>query len=146
MKKIAVVHGPNLNLVGSREPEIYGNKNFASINQDICQKASRLGVEVEIFQSNHEGELVDFIQKISSECDGILINPAGLTHYSIVLRDVLIASRLPVVEIHLSNIYQREEFRHRSVISSIAVGQITGLGPDGYLYGLEALHNISRRS
>lgn len=140
MKKIAIIHGPNLNLLGSREPEVYGNRDFASLNEDLEKKAGQLGVEVAIFQSNHEGELVDYIQEIAADFDGLVINPGGLTHYSIVLRDALAASRLPVVEVHISNIYQREEFRHRSVIAPIAVGQISGLGPAGYLFALEAVY------
>ncbi len=144
--KIAVIHGPNLNLLGMREPDVYGNKDFQTINQEIEKKAEEQDLEVDIFQSNHEGELVDFIQELSSgETKGIIINPGGLTHYSIVLRDVLAASRLPVIEVHISNIYKRESFRHKSVIASVAVGQISGLGPEGYLYALEAITGIIKR-
>ena len=145
MKKIAVIHGPNLNLLGSREPEVYGNRNFDSLNEDLEKKAEQLGVKIDIFQSNHEGRLVDYIQEMSSEVDGLVINPGGLTHYSISLRDALAASRLPVVEVHVSNIYQREEFRHQSVIAPIAVGQVSGLGPDGYLFALEAVYRIIKK-
>ncbi len=134
-----------MNLLGSREPEVYGNKTFANINQSLEKKAEKLKIEVTIFQSNHEGELVDFIQEKAAVLDGIVINPAGLTHYSIVLRDALVASRLPVVEIHISNIYQREDFRHKSVIAPVAVGQISGLGATGYLYALEAICQIIKR-
>lgn len=143
--KIAVIHGPNLNLLGTREPEVYGKKGIEKINSEIKSKAEDLEIEIEIFQSNHEGEIVDFIQDGYDEFAGIVINPAGLTHYSIVLRDALVAVRLPVVEIHISNIYQREEFRHKSVIAPIAVGQISGLGPQGYLYALEAMVNLIKK-
>ncbi|MDI3546754.1 MAG: 3-dehydroquinate dehydratase [Halanaerobiales bacterium] len=145
MIKIAVIHGPNLNLLGVREPEVYGTKNLEDINKEILKKAAHLQAEVEIFQSNHEGEIVDFIQQGYNKFKGIIINPAGLTHYSIVLRDALVAIQLPVIEVHISNIYQREDFRHRSVIASVAVGQISGLGPDGYLYALEAMLKIIKK-
>lgn len=145
MIKIAVIHGPNLNLLGVREPEVYGTKNLENINKEILKKAAHLQAEVEIFQSNHEGEIVDFIQQGYNKFKGIIINPAGLTHYSIVLRDALVAIQLPVIEVHISNIYQREDFRHRSVIAPVAVGQISGLGPDGYLYALEAMLKIIKK-
>ncbi|MFW6381115.1 MAG: type II 3-dehydroquinate dehydratase [Bacillota bacterium] len=147
MNKLAVIHGPNLNLLGTREPEVYGVKALDKINQDIRQKARELEIEVLIYQNNHEGELVDFIQEKMNEVAGIVINPAALTHYSIALRDALAATRLPVVEVHLSNIYKREEFRHKSVIAPVAIGQISGLGDRGYLYALEALvDNIKKGS
>ncbi|MFW5986075.1 MAG: type II 3-dehydroquinate dehydratase [Halanaerobiales bacterium] len=142
MPKIAIIHGPNLNLLGTREPEVYGRETLADINKIIDNKAEEINLEVTIYQSNHEGEIVDFIQSGRDEFKGIIINPAGLTHYSIVLRDALIATKLPVIEVHLSNIYKREEFRHRSVVSDIAVGQITGLGYDGYLFALEKMKSI----
>ena len=145
MKNIAVIHGPNLNLLGQREPEVYGKDTISDINQRINQKADKLNVKVNIFQSNHEGEIVDFIQKNYDKCDGIVINPGGLTHYSIVLRDALVAVQIPVLEVHISNIYKREEFRHKSVIAPIAEGQITGLGVQGYSLALEALINIIKR-
>lgn len=143
--KIAVIHGPNLNLLGMREPEVYGTQNLDRINQELEKKAAGLKIGVECFQSNHEGEIVDFIQQGYNKFDGIIINPAGLTHYSIVLRDVLVAVQLPVIEVHISNIYRREEFRHKSVITPIAVGQICGLGSEGYLYALEAVVNILKK-
>ncbi len=145
MIKIAVIHGPNLNFLGLREPEVYGQKNLDQINQQIEEKASNLKVEVEIFQSNYEGEIVEFIQQGYSEHRGIIINPAGLTHYSIVIRDALAAVQLPIIEVHISNIYQREDFRHKSVIAPIASGQISGLGPGGYLYALDAITKIIKR-
>ncbi|MFP4661878.1 MAG: type II 3-dehydroquinate dehydratase [Halanaerobiales bacterium] len=145
MRTIAVIHGPNLNMLGTREPEVYGSINLEQVNKNIRRQAEKLNINVEIFQSNHEGEIVDFIQDGYNKYKGIVINPGGLTHYSIVLRDALMAVKLPVVEVHVSNIYHREEFRHKSVIASIAVGQISGLGTDGYLYALEAILNIIKQ-
>lgn len=142
MIEIAVIHGPNLNMLGTREPEIYGSRNLDKLNKEIVKYAEKLKIGVIIFQSNHEGEIVDFIHNGINKFKGIVINPGGLTHYSIVLRDALVAVNLPVIEVHISNIYQREEFRHRSVISPVAVGQISGLGTDGYFYGLDAVTNI----
>ncbi|MFP4017388.1 MAG: type II 3-dehydroquinate dehydratase [Halanaerobiales bacterium] len=142
MRTIAVIHGPNLNMLGTREPEVYGSINLEQVNKNIRKHAENLNINVEIFQSNHEGEIVDFIQDGYNKYRGIVINPGGLTHYSIVLRDALVAVKVPIVEVHISNIYQREEFRHKSVIAPIAVGQISGLGTDGYLYALEATLNI----
>lgn len=139
---IAVVHGPNLNLLGSREPDVYGVKTLPEINELIEEKADELGLEVSILQSNHEGEIIDFLQEGINEFTGIIINAGAFTHYSIALHDVLRALRIPVVEVHLSNIYQREEFRHHSVIAPVAVGQISGLGYRGYLFALEALKDI----
>ncbi|MFW6029711.1 MAG: type II 3-dehydroquinate dehydratase [Halanaerobiales bacterium] len=145
MKKIAVVHGPNLNMLGTREPEVYGMMNLEQLNKSLKEKAKDLYIELDIFQSNHEGELIDFIQKGINVYKGIVINPAALTHYSIALRDALAAVKLPVVEVHISNVYQREEFRHHSVIAPVAVGQICGLGTDGYLYALEAILKIIKK-
>jgi len=141
-KKVAVIHGPNLNFLGKREPEVYGRKTLEEINDDIRQKASELNIEVITFQSNHEGEIVDFIQDGYDKYSGIVINPGGLTHYSIVLRDALVSVELPVIEVHLSNIFNREEFRSVSVITPVAVGQICGLGANGYLYALEEISKI----
>ncbi len=143
--KVAVIHGPNLNFLGKREPDIYGQKTLDEINQEIKLKSSSLNIEVVTFQSNHEGEIVDFIQDGYDKYDGIVINPGGLTHYSIVLRDALVSVDLPVIEVHISNIFNREEFRNVSVITSIAVGQICGLGPNGYLYAVEEMSKIVSR-
>ncbi len=138
-RRIFVVHGPNLNLLGEREPEIYGTTSLEDINADLASLAKESGAEVEFFQSNHEGALVDRIQEAPSFADGILINPGGLTHTSVTLRDALAATKLPVVEVHLSNIFAREEFREHSFVSGIAVGVIAGLGPSSYHLGLQAL-------
>ena len=137
--KILVINGPNLNMLGRREASYYGVKTLSDIEEAIKGKADGLSVEVEFFQSNHEGAIVDFLQDSASDASGVIINAGALTHYGISMRDALVDSRLPIVEIHLSNIHAREEFRHHSVIASIAVGQIAGLGWRGYIFALEYL-------
>jgi len=137
--KILVLNGPNLNLLGTREPGIYGKATLAEINAALAALASELGVEIESYQSNSEGALIDKIHSAVGTCRGILINPAGYTNFSISIRDAIASVALPTVEIHLSNIHSREEFRHKSMIASVAVGQITGFGMDSYLLGLRAL-------
>jgi len=137
--KILVLHGPNLNLLGEREPEIYGRTTLAEIDRKLGELASARGASVDSFQSNHEGALIDRIQAARRTHQAIIVNPGGLTHSSVALRDALAATGLPVVEVHLSNIYAREEFRHRSYVSGIALGQISGLGAKGYELALEAL-------
>lgn len=139
--KILVLHGPNLNLLGTREPTIYGNITLNQINGAISALALEMGIEVNIVQSNSEGALIERIHSAIGSYDGILINPAAYTHTSIAIRDALSASALPVVEVHLSNIHSREEFRSRSFIAPIAVGQISGFGPDSYQLGLRAIFN-----
>ena len=138
--KIKVIHGPNLNLFGLREPEKYGTKTLEQINDDIRALANELGVsQIEFFQSNIEGELVDSIQQTRNKFDGILINPAAYGHTSIAMRDALLGVSIPFVEVHASNIYQREEYRHKTYLSDIAIGVITGFHADSYLLGLRAL-------
>lgn len=139
-----ILHGPNLNLLGSREKSIYGSTTLAEIDRALERRGNELGVAVQSFQSNHEGVLVDKIQQAAGFSDGILINPGALTHYSYALRDALAAVGLPLVEVHLSNIFAREAFRAYSVISPLAAGVICGFGPHGYLLGLEALVKIIR--
>jgi 3-dehydroquinate dehydratase-2 len=137
--RILVLHGPNLNLLGQREPGIYGTLTMAEINLSLGNLAAELGCTTTFFQSNSEGDLIDSIQAASGECDGILINPAAYTHTSIALRDALAAVGLPFVEVHLSNVYRREEFRHVSLTAPLAIGQICGFGCESYLLGLRAL-------
>lgn len=139
--KILVIHGPNLNLLGDREPEKYGTSTMEDINAAIGRSAKELAVEVEFFQSNCEGSLVSKIQEAKKNFDGILINPAAYTHTSIALRDAVMAVTKPCVEVHLSNIYSRESFRHHSFIAPVCVGQISGFGLDSYILGLKALVN-----
>lgn len=137
-KRILVLNGPNLNLLGTRQPEIYGKLTLAEINQKVRALAKDLGVEVEIRQSNHEGELVTWIQDAPKKFGAIVINPAAYTHSSIAMRDALTAVGIPTVEIHLSNIYKRETFRRHSYIAEAAVGQIAGFGVESYLLGIRA--------
>ncbi|MCH9038292.1 MAG: type II 3-dehydroquinate dehydratase [Chloroflexi bacterium] len=137
--KILVVNGPNLNMLGKREASHYGVKTLAGIEELVSDKARDLNVDVEFFQSNHEGAIVDYLQQAAPDASGIIINAGALTHYGISMRDALTDSRLPIVEIHLSNIHAREDFRRHSVIADIAMGQIAGLGWQGYVFALEYL-------
>ena len=138
-RRVLVVQGPNLNLLGTREPAIYGTTTLDEIHAELAAAAKASGAELEFFQSNHEGALIDRIQDAPAWADGILINPGGLGHTSVSLRDALAATGLPVVEVHLSNIFAREEFRRHSTVSAVAVGVVSGLGPIGYRLALEAL-------
>ncbi|MBF0261440.1 MAG: type II 3-dehydroquinate dehydratase [Magnetococcales bacterium] len=137
-KRFLVLNGPNLNMLGLREPGIYGALTLADIERACRGKAASLGVEIEFYQSNHEGELVTRIQAALGVVDWIIINPAAYTHTSVAIRDALLAVNVPVIEVHLSNIHRREPFRHHSYVSDIAEGVIAGLGADGYLFALEA--------
>jgi 3-dehydroquinate dehydratase II len=139
--KILVLHGPNLNLLGTREPTIYGRLTINEINGAISALAHELAIEVSIVQSNSESALIDKIHSAIGSYDGILINPAAYTHTSIAIRDAISAAALPTVEVHLSNIHSREEFRCKSYVAPIAVGQISGFGLDSYLLGLRAIFN-----
>jgi len=137
--RIWVVHGPNLNLLGTREPEIYGAITLAELDRRIQTAAKEAGVEVECFQSNHEGEIAERLHAARDRAHGLLLNPAGLTHTSVVLRDALLATGLPAVEVHLSNVHAREDFRHRSLVADVVVGRVLGFGPASYLLGLQGL-------
>jgi 3-dehydroquinate dehydratase-2 len=134
---ILVLNGPNLNLLGTREPATYGHETLADISRLCADSAAECGLEIEFRQTNHEGELLDWIHKARGRCAGILINPAAWTHTSVAIRDALVASELPVLEVHLSNVHKREAFRHHSFVSPIAVGVICGLGSQGYRLGLQ---------
>jgi len=142
---ILVIHGPNLNLLGKRQPEIYGTQTLENINQDLIQIAQKQGVTLRVFQSNQEGEIVSKIGDNIDWANGILINPAAYTHTSIAIRDALSAINLPVIEIHLSNIYEREDFRHHSYVSPIAVGVISGFGNYSYELALNAMINTLKK-
>ena len=140
--KIRVLHGPNLNLLGSRETDVYGSVTLAEIDAEIARHAQTLGVNVEISQYNSEGELVEAIQQAGVSADAIVINPGAYTHYSIAIRDAVAAVKIPAVEVHLSNIHAREKFRQESVIAPVCVGQISGFGPQSYLLGLDAAKRV----
>ncbi len=143
--KILIIHGPNLNLLEKRDKSIYGGESLDEINRLIKNKAIELDMEVEIFQSNHEGQIVDKIQEIMDSCyGGLIINPAGFTHYSVVIRDAIEILKIPVIEVHLSNIYGREDFRKESVLAPVCTGQISGLGSISYLIAMDALKLLNK--
>lgn len=143
MKKILIIHGPNLNLLGRRETDIYGKVSLDEINKSLKEEAAGLNLSIEIFQSNHEGEIVQKIQEAKpAGFNAILINPAAYTHTSVAIRDAVSAIEIPVVEVHLSNIYAREEFRHTSLIAPVAAGQISGFGANSYRLGLKAAASL----
>lgn len=137
--RIGVIHGPNLRLLGRREPEVYGSDTLDDVNRAVSTLGTELGVEVEAFQSNHEGEILDFIEEASARVDGFLVNPGALTHTSVALRDALLGVERPFVEVHLSNTAAREPFRRHSYLADVAVGAVYGFGVDSYLLGLRAL-------
>ena len=142
MKKMLVLLGPNLNMVGVRERDIYGTESASDVNAQIILKAKERGLECEIYQSNWEGALIDKIQESVGNFDGIILNAGALTHYSIALRDAIASVPVPCVEVHMSNIYAREEYRRRSVIAEVCVGQISGFGKNGYFLAMDALLNL----
>ena len=143
MKKILVMLGPNLNMVGTREKNIYGEENADTINQDIKSFAENAGFECDIFQSNHEGDLIDKIHSTLGVYGGVVLNAGALTHYSYALRDAIASvTAVPFIEVHMSNVHKREEFRHKSVISAVCVGVICGFGKDSYRLGIEALKGL----
>ncbi|MGN0480022.1 MAG: type II 3-dehydroquinate dehydratase [Lachnospiraceae bacterium] len=137
--KILVLNGPNINFLGIREKGIYGTADYATLVSMIEDKAKELGVEVEVFQSNYEGGIIDKIQETYGKVDGIIINPGAFTHYSYAVRDALASVEVPKIEVHISNVHKREEFRHTSVTAPVCTGQVVGLGLQGYLYALEAM-------
>lgn len=142
---IVVLNGPNLNLLGCREPEIYGYTTLVDIESQLREQAARSGVDLEFFQSNHEGVIIDYIQASRGRMDGLVINPGALAHYSIALRDTLAAVDCPVIEIHISNIYSREDFRRHTVTAAAVTGQISGLGVLSYRLGLEAAIELAKQ-
>jgi 3-dehydroquinate dehydratase-2 len=145
MSLIALVNGPNLNLLGKREPSLYGEVTWDEVRAECEKRASEEGMGLEFFQSNHEGAIVDFLQGLIGRAEGLVINPGALTHYGYSLRDALACLEIPVIEVHVTNIYGREEWRARSVVSPVVKGVITGLGARGYILALEALLDIIRR-
>ena len=145
MKKILLIHGPNLNLLGEREPGIYGRDTMASINAEVVNKCQQNGMDCVVFQSNSEGEIIDRIHAARWDCDAIILNAGAYTHYSIAIRDAIAAVRLPVVEVHLSNVHAREEFRHVSVIGPVCAGVIAGFGKNSYLLAVDAVKGLLER-
>ncbi len=146
MIEILVMNGPNLNLLGEREPGTYGSDTYASICDEISEKAAALGIHCEFFQSNHEGEMIDRIHAARLDKKGIILNAGAYTHYSYAIRDAIAAVKIPVVEVHMSNIHKREEFRHTSVISPVCAGQIAGFGKNSYILGLYAIDEIVKNN
>ena len=142
MNKILLVNGPNLNLLGMREPGIYGSDSLEKINAQLCKKADELGCSIEFFQSNCEGEIIDKLHSCVGNIDGVIINPGAYTHYSIAIRDAIVAIKIPTIEVHLSNVYKREQFRHTSVTAPVCIGQIAGFGKLGYELALRAIVEV----
>ncbi len=141
-KRILVLNGPNLNLLGMREPGVYGSESYEAVCRRIADKAGELGLETEFFQSNSEGGLINALHAAMGTADGVILNAGGYTHTSVAIRDAIAAIRLPVVEVHLSNIHAREEFRHTSLIAPVCRGQIAGFGADSYILALYALDSL----
>lgn len=142
MKKVLLIHGPNINLTGQREPGVYGSETLAAINAEVITKCQRLGMDCAVFQSNSEGALIDRLHAAREDCDAIIINAGAYTHYSYALRDAIAAVRLPTVEVHMSNVDAREEFRHKSVIGPVCAGSIAGFGKHSYLLAVDAVKAI----
>ncbi|HPI02846.1 MAG: 3-dehydroquinate dehydratase [Candidatus Aerophobetes bacterium ADurb.Bin490] len=142
MKKILVIHGPNLNLLGQREPDVYGNVKLSDINDNLSRIAAETGIELKIVQSNHEGEIVDAIHQAINWAQCIIINPAAYTHTSVAIRDALASVSIPAIEVHLSNIYKREDFRQKSFVAQVVAGQISGFGAESYYLALEAASKL----
>ena len=139
---ILVLHGPNLNLLGQREPDLYGALTLGDINQQLVEAGTKMGIEINVFQSNQEGALIDALHQAGQNADGVIFNPAGYTHTSVALRDAIAAIEVPVIEVHISNVYAREEFRHKSLLSPVCLGKITGFGWRSYLLALYAFKEI----
>ena len=142
--KVLIINGPNLNFLGKREPEIYGNKTLDIINSEIEIFGKNHEMELSFYQSNHEGFIIDKIQEVYNEIDYLIINPGALTHYGIGIRDAILSTNIKTIEVHLSNVYSREEFRHKSVISDICIGKITGFGSEGYKMALQYLSSLKK--
>lgn len=142
--RVLIINGPNLNFLGKREPKIYGNETLELINNKIKEFGMNHGMDIEFFQSNHEGDIIDKIQESYENVDYLIINPGALTHYGIGIRDAILSTNLKTIEVHLSNVYSREEFRHKSVISDICIGKITGFGSEGYKMALQYLSNLKK--
>ena len=138
-RKILVINGPNLNLLGEREPGVYGEGSFEQLNLDILETAKKLGLKCEVFQSNHEGEIIDKLHNCRTNCSGVVINAGAYTHYSYAIRDAISAIKIPCIEVHISNVFARDEFRSHSVISAVCAGTICGLGRNGYFLAMRAL-------
>ena len=144
--RIFVINGPNLNLLGVREPGIYGSESLGDIEIGLADEAARLDIVLDCYQSNHEGDIVDMLHRAMEEADGVILNAGALTHYSYALRDAISAIKIPVIEVHMSNIHAREEFRHTSVIAPVCVGSIAGFGKNSYMLALKAMNDIIRKN
>lgn len=144
--KVLVLNGPNLNLLGVREPGIYGNESLEIIENEMKNEAAKLDITLDCFQSNHEGKLIDELHRAMSSADGVILNAGALTHYSYALRDAIAAIKIPVIEVHMSNIHAREEFRHTSVIAPVCAGSIAGFGKNSYMLALKAINDIIRKN